>query len=447
MTAADSSARDTAFDVRQDALLRLGCNEGTLRIGGVDAEELVETFGSPLYAYDASIFRQQLAEVRNAMGPRVDVLHCVKANPSLAITDLFRREGAGVEVASAGEILLAKAAGHEGAAMQFAGPGKSEAELRLAGRVGLGCLNLESVAEYEALKRVALADGFRPRVALRVNPAVAVSGSRMAMGGATKKFGIDAAEVVELAQTLVSEDVVDLLGLHTYAGTQSFDAEAWLEHASHVLRLLNEVESATGKAMTSLNLGGGFGVPCFEGDQPFDLARVGDGVQELLAADGRPERRTHVELGRFLVAHAGVYLTRVTYQKNSGGRQHAILDGGMHHHAAAAGLGAILRRTYPWVWCRDVAAERSQSYCLGGPLCTPADELGTAVQLPELSPGDLLAVLVSGAYGLTFSNTMFLSHPTPAEVLVDAGRATVIRAAGDVHDVLRGQSLPDAEPS
>src|SRR5690606_11663098 len=122
--------------------------------------------------------------------------------------------------------------------------------------------------------------------------------------------------------------------------------------------------------------------------------------------------------GRYLVATCGVYLTRVIYVKESGGKRHAILDGGMHHHAAAAGFGAVIRRSFPIVAARDPhapagAGDACRATTLGGPLCTPADELAADAALPELRQGDLVAVPVSGAYGLTFSPVGFLSHPTP----------------------------------
>ena len=434
--------------VRQALLARLGADAGEpLLIGGIPATELVSRFGSPLYAYDAAILREQLALVQNALGPRIRVLHCMKANPNVAVAGVLRHAGAGGEVASAGEIHVALAAGHRGADLHFAGPGKTREDLSLACEVGLGMLNLESVPEYEALATLCRESGARQAVGIRVNPAHAMAGTRMVMGGASKKFGVDADAVTALARRIVAEDVLDLQGLHVYAGTQCFDANAWLTNARALVQLANEVEREIRHPLRIANLGGGFGVRTYDSDPVLDLALVGRGVRQLIADDARQDRTYCVELGRYLVAEAGFYLASVTYVKESHGERHAILDGGMHHHAAAAGLGAVIRRSFPVVACARPGAPAEAAYTLGGPLCTPADELGVKVDLPGLQAGDVLAFLVSGAYGLTFSNTLFLSHPLPAEVLVDRKQAWLVRERGRSDDALRGQHQPGAEAS
>ncbi|MCC6672412.1 MAG: diaminopimelate decarboxylase [Planctomycetes bacterium] len=413
-----------------------------LAIGGIAAEELAGRFGTPLYVFAAEILRRTLARVRAALGPRVRVLYALKANPNAALARVLRLAGAGAEIASAGEIHVARAAGFAGADMHFAGPGKNHEDFALATATGLGTLNLESEAEYTALAAFARAKGARPGVAVRVNPKDAMAGSRMKMGGGSKKFGVDEPELLPLLRRIRREDVCTLRGLHVYAGTQSFDAAAWAANAGHLVDLANGLERDLGAPLASLNFGGGFGVASFEGDPDFDLERAGAGLQDRIARDARPDRTYWVELGRYLTAPAGVYLTRVVYAKTSQGKRHLILDGGMHQHGAAAGLGSVIRRAFPMVPAREPWRTGAERYTCGGPLCTPADEFAADLLLPELHAGDLLAILVSGAYGLTFSNTMFLSHPAPAEVLVDGGQAWVVRERGRPEDALRGQRLP-----
>jgi diaminopimelate decarboxylase len=417
-----------------------------LVIGGLSAATLVERFGSPLYVFDAAGLRASLAAVRGALGPRVDVLYALKANPNAAVAQVLRRAGAGAEVASAGEILIALRAGFEGRQLQFAGPGKHGEDLRLALEHGV-TLNLESAAELEAVAEAAARAGRRARVALRVNPPRDLAGARMRMGGGSAKFGIDAEAAPALAARAEALDGVELLGLHTYAGTQTFDHEGWLAHARFLLETAARVEAAIGRPLLSLNFGGGFGVPVFDGDPSFDLEAAGAGLQALIEADARPERRYFVELGRALVALAGVFLSRVVYVKESHGQRHAILDGGMHHHAAATGMGSVLRRSFPIVKATALRAPPAGPLALGGPLCTPADSFPPGAALPELAAGDLVGFLASGAYGLSFSSVLFLGHPTPAEVLVDGGEAWVVRVAGTPEDALRGQVLPPAAPA
>lgn len=425
--------------VRARLIERLSGDRATLHVGGLDCGELARRFGTPLYVYDAGILRAQAAAVQAAFGPRVELLYALKANPSVAVARVLRRAGTGVELASAGEIHIAHAAGHAGGQMQFAGPAKSTVDLDTALAFGVGTVNLESAAEHARLVERARRRNTRPGVAIRVNPSRTTSGARVRMGGGSKKFGVDEDGVVALAQAIVREGTCKLHGLHVYAGSQSLDAQAWATTARNLQALGLEVERALRQPLASLNLGGGFGIPCFDADPVFDLAKAGAEVRALVHA-ARPEQRFHIELGRYLVAEAGVYLTRVLETKRSGGKDFALVDGGLHHFGAAAGLGAVIRRPYPIVACATPHATATAPWSLAGPLCTPADEFGTDVALPPLHAGDLVAVLVAGAYGLTFSPTAFLSHPLPAEVVVDAGEAILARVRGAPEDALRGQA-------
>ena len=180
----------------------------------------------------------------------------------------------------------------------------------------------------------------------------------------------------------------------------------------------------------------------FRGDPTFDLDAAGAALRELLAEHDRDGRRWYVELGRFLAAPAGVYVTRVVRSKSSGGEQHAITDGGMHQAAAPAGLGTIVRRP-PLLAPVVPRAGDLRPVTIGGPLCTPADQLCDQLALPPLERGDLVAVLNAGAYGLTYSPTRFLSHASPAEVLVDGGEAHIARARGASTDAIRDQVIVD----
>lgn len=415
-----------------------------LVVGQHDANELAERFGTPLYVFDAAVARARLRSVLDAMGGRVSVLFALKANPNAALARVLRRGGAGVDVASAGEILVALRAGFSGDQMHFAGPGKHGDDLRLALEHGV-TMNVESLAELRAISAAAVAADREARVALRVNPPAAHAGSRMRMSGGSAKFGVDTELLDPVARAASALPRIKLVGLHTYAGTQTFDHEGWLANARFLVETAHALEDELALELESLNFGGGFGVPLSEKDDDFDLAAAGAGLREIVEKD-RPGRRHLVELGRFLVAVAGVYLTRVVYAKESAGKPYVIVDGGMNQHAAAAGLGSVIRRPFPMLKANGLdepAAEVPLS--IGGPLCTPADAFPTSPEMPSLAPGDLVAFLASGAYGLTFSNTLFLGHPTPAEVLVDGERADVVRARGDLEDVLRGQHLPGDE--
>lgn len=428
-----------------ELLHELGVSAGSaLHVGGAAVEELVARFGTPLYVHDAEVLRRRLAAVQAAFGSDVRVLFALKAQPLAAVAAVLRQVGAGAELASGGEIRVALEAGFAPEDMQFAGPAKSARELELALELGIGCINLESESEYERLCDSAMQSASPPGIALRVNLAAGVSAARLRMAGACSKFGIDEERVVDFAARIEAEGHCTLLGLHTYLGTQVFDADAWLEGAAGLLRLAALVEARIGRPLATLDFGGGFGVATQSGAQAFDLARAGTGLKALLAsAPGGDTRRHYLELGRYLTAPAGVYLTRVLETKLSGGVPFALVDGGMHQHAAAAGAGSVLRRPWPVV-VADRPFERAagSAWRVGGPLCTPQDEFAVEDTLPALATGDVLAFLASGAYGATFSPGAFLGHPAAAELLVDRGTVHVVRERGSYDDALARQHVP-----
>lgn len=423
------------------ALEEQGCTDSAaLSIGGIPATDLANDYGTPLYAFSADVLRRRVDRIQSALGPRFALLWSIKANPSVAVTECLRLAGAGAEIASAGELEVALAAGHPAADLRFAGPGKSDQELAAALQRGVGTYHVESLDELRSLARLAAAADQTAAIALRVNLPGELKGSRMRMGGQSSRFGIDAEQVPEAVATIQAAARLALRGLHVYGGTQCFDAASFVAHGRALAAQAEQWERELEVRFDELDLGGGFGMAVFAGDPVFDLDLCASGLRELLAEYDRPERRWFLELGRYLAAPAGVFLTRILRTKTSGGLRHAVLDGGMHQAAAAAGLGTIVRRPPLLVAASDLGPATAHAITLGGPLCTPADQFAEQLPLPELQTGDLLAILNAGAYGLTYSPSGFLSHPAAAEIFVDAGEARVTRQRGSADDSLRGQS-------
>ncbi|MBM4063640.1 MAG: diaminopimelate decarboxylase, partial [Planctomycetes bacterium] len=407
MAAVTRSAHDEP--ATRAALHALGCADAmALSLGGIRARELADRFGTPLYVFVAELLDRRLLAVRRALGESFTVLYSVKANPSLAVTARLCRLGAGAEVASLGELQLAIAAGHAPERLRFAGPGKSDAEIDAALRLHVGCFHAESAGEVAAIAAAARARGRTAGVALRINLPHELAGSRLRMGGGSSRFGVDADQAPALLAAIAAAPELHLRGLHVYGGTQSFDAAACVRHGAALCDQAAAFERELGLHLDELDLGGGFGVPAYAGDPEFDLAAAGAGLAELAARHARPGRSWFVELGRYLVAPCGVYLTRVVREKQSGGQRHLVLDGGLHHHAAACGAGTVLKRPPLLVAAGALRGAAAAPVTLGGPLCTPADQLAEQVLLPELGPGDLVAVLDAGAYGLSFSPHGFL---------------------------------------
>jgi diaminopimelate decarboxylase len=242
----------------------------------------------------------------------------------------------------------------------------------------------------------------------------------MKMGGGPKQFGVDAEQVPELLREIGALGL-QFEGLHIYTGSQNLHAEAICEAQRKSVELALSLARDAPAPMRVLNIGGGFGIPYFPGEQALDVAQVGRNLRQLAAqaAAGLPGAQLTVELGRYLVGEAGIYVCRVLDRKVSRGRVFLVCDGGLHHHLAASGnFGQVLRKNYPVVVGNRVRGARRELASVVGPLCTPLDLLADRMELAQAEPGDLIVVFQSGAYGLTASPVGFLSHPPPAEVLV-----------------------------
>jgi len=394
--------------------------DGELAIGGRTASALVEEAGgTPLFVYSSAMIRERVAVLRECLPERVRLHYAVKANPFAPLLALMRGLVDGFDIASAGELRLALEAGQAPAAMSFAGPGKRDAELELAILRGV-TLNIESAREAGRALRIAERIGTRPRLAVRVNPAFELRGSGMKMGGGAKPFGVDEALVPALAREMIAAGA-EWRGLHVFAGSQALDAEAIAEMQGRVLNLAARLTAEIGHPLPQLNMGGGFGIPYFHGDRPLDLAHVGAALAERAAALPAELAGTElaVELGRYLVGEAGVYLTRIVDRKESHGQTFLVTDGGLHHVLAASGnFGTVVRRNYPVAIASRFGAGPEEEASVVGCLCTPLDRIAEQAPLPRAEESDLVAVFCTGAYGASASPATFLGQGPAREVLV-----------------------------
>ncbi|GAA1613222.1 pyridoxal-dependent decarboxylase, exosortase A system-associated [Actinoplanes couchii] len=395
--------------------------DGQLAVGGVPVERLAERVGStPFFAYDRALLTARVGLLRAAMPADLQLSYAIKANPMPAVVQHMSGLVDSLDVASALEMRTALDTPTPPARVSFAGPGKTDTELRQAVAAGV-TIELESENEAVRIARTGAALGVRPRVAVRVNPDFSVKGSGMRMGGGPQQFGVDAEKVPALLKTLAGTDL-DVLGFHCFAGSQNLRAEIIQEAQQRTVELLLRLASEAHAPVRYLNLGGGFGIPYTSKDRPLNLTAIGENLAGLLRDEVRPrlpEARVVIELGRFLVGEAGVYVTRVIDRKESRGRTYLVVDGGLHHQLAASGnFGQVIRRNYPIAVANRIDAEPAEPVTVVGCLCTPLDLLGDEVTLPGADVGDLVVLYQAGAYGLTASPTAFLSHPAPAEVLL-----------------------------
>lgn len=402
---------------------RYAVESGKLCVGGIPVDRLAERVGStPFFAYDRDKITERVNALRDALPDRLRLSYAVKANPMPAVIHHLSGLVDHFDVASAGEMRAALDTGMPATSVSFAGPGKTPEELRQAVAGGV-TIELESATEADRVIRAGEALAVRPRVAIRVNPDFSVRGSGMRMGGGPQQFGVDAEAVPGLMADLAVRDV-ELLGFHVFAGSQNLHADIIHQAQRNTVELVLKLASEAAGPVRYVNLGGGLGIPYTDRDAPLDLGAVGDGLAELVSqrlTPELPEAQVVLELGRYLVGEAGVYVTRVVDRKTSRGRTYLVVDGGMHHQLAASGnLGAAIRRNYPIVIGNRMPGGNAplEEVTVVGCLCTPLDLLGDRVNLPPAEPGDLVVLFQAGAYGLTASPTAFLGHPGPIEVLV-----------------------------
>jgi diaminopimelate decarboxylase len=415
--------------------------EGELLIGGMKISSLAARYGTPLFVYDRDIVEQKYLALRRAL-PRVfEINYSVKANPNPALLRYFLQKGCGLEIASAGEFCLARNVGCPAEKIIFAGPGKTEAELKFVITRGIGDIHAESALEIERISAVSQEAGRRTRVALRVNPNEDGQGGAMHMGGKSAPFGVDEEQMDPLLRRIGGDPHLEFCGIHIFAGTQILDHKLLLDQYRKGLEIGRRAGALLDAPMPTLDFGGGLGIPYFPGDSELDMPELTAGLEGLFGSikdDCFLDTKFMVEPGRFLVGEAGVYVTLVTDIKTSRGKKYAILDGGMNHHLAASGnLGQVIKRNFPMAILNKLDVPETDTVDVVGPLCTPLDTLGRSVHWPPAEVGDLVGIFQSGAYALTASPVGFLSHPSPAEVWVEGNRDFLIRRRGNPEDCMQ----------
>lgn len=401
-------------------LIQFGVDNGSLVIGGVPLPRLAERIGAtPFYAYDRSKLTERVAELRRHLPSEIHLHYAMKANPMPAVVQHMAGLVNGLDIASGGEMQVALDTPFPPGEISFAGPGKSDTDLKTAIAAGV-VLNMESAFEMERIAVFGRQLGVVPKVAIRVNPDFELKSSGMKMGGGPKQFGVDAEMVPDVLARL-AELGLAFQGFHIYSGSQNLKSESLQDAHEKTFALAIRLAAHARTPVLSLNIGGGFGIPYFPGEGRLDLEAVGANLKRLMPEVKRalPQAKIVIELGRYLVAEAGVYVCRVIERKVSRGQVFLVTDGGLHHHLAASGnFGQVIRKNYPVAVGNKMNAEHRETVSVVGPLCTPLDLLADQMELPAAEPGDLVVVFQSGAYGITASPASFLSHPGAREALV-----------------------------
>lgn len=391
---------------------------GEWLIGGKPLSTAVAAVGStPCYLYDRARLTQRAQHLRAIFPPEVLLHYAIKANPMPALICHMAGLVDGLDVASRGELRVALDSGMSPQHISFAGPGKTDQELTQAHAAGI-LINIESFREIGILARASERTGTPARVAVRVNLPFELKASGMKMSGGARQFGIDADLVPSMLQEIAASGLA-FEGFHMFAGSQNLRPAAIVEAQTRCYELALSWIDQMPCAPRSFNLGGGFGIPYTLQETPLDLAPIIDNLAGLATRvrSDVPGANLIIELGRYLVGEAGIFVSRVIDRKISRGQVFLVVDGGMHQHLAASGnFGQVMRKNYP-VAINGSNGQREIASVVG-PLCTPLDLLADKMELDEAQPGDLVVVFQSGAYGRSASPRDFLGHPDVIEALI-----------------------------
>ena len=405
---------------RHEKMAQFPVVDNELQIGGIPLTRLAARVGQiPFYVYDRTLISERVSALRATLPEAIHLHYAIKANAMPAVVQHLSGLTDGLDVASLGEMRTAMDTGVDPRSISFAGPGKTDRELTAAVAAGV-IINMESEGEMERVANIGNALSTRPRVSVRVNPDFELKTSGMKMSGGPKPFGIDAERVPDVLKRVGSLEL-DFRGFHIFSGSQNLRPDALIEAQTNTFELACRLAEHAPTPVEWLNIGGGFGIPYFPGEKALDLTPVAENLQGLLDKHGPslPQAEVVIELGRYLVGEAGIYVCEVIDKKVSRGETFVITNGGLHQHLAASGnFGQVIRKNYPVCVGNRVTSEETETVNIVGPLCTPLDILASKVELPVMEPGDLVVIFQSGAYGLRASPQDFLSHPATVEVLV-----------------------------
>ncbi|WP_109357147.1 pyridoxal-dependent decarboxylase, exosortase A system-associated [Sphingorhabdus sp. EL138] len=392
---------------------------GELAIGGASAIDLVGEHGSPLFVYSENLLSRRIEALRAAMPEQLHIHYAMKANPFTPVLSHMITLVDGIDIASGGELAMALRAGATAGHISFAGPGKRDDELLQAIRAGV-TINIESPNECDRALSIGAREGVKPHLAVRVNPDFDLKGSGMKMGGGAKQFGMDTDLVAPTVRKIMASDA-HWRGFHIFAGSQALKANAIIETQAQTIALAARLADEIGHSPEHVNLGGGFGIPYFPGDEALDIMEIGIALKQQFSDLPAILSNTQfaLELGRYLVGEAGVYLTRIVDRKESQGETFLVTDGGLHHQLAASGnFGTVIRRNYPAAIANRYDQPSEETVSIVGCLCTPLDLLSDRAEMPVAQVGDVVAIFCAGAYGATASPANFLGQGAAREVMV-----------------------------
>jgi diaminopimelate decarboxylase len=392
--------------------------------------DIARRYGTPTYAYDLGRIRAQIAKLRANLPSAVEIIYSLKANPALGLCNFIAGCGLGADVASAGEVITAKEAGFAPDRILVSGPDKSPAMLAELESVPEALISVDSVSELQILAATEL----RHRALLRLRPDF--PSFACCATGPDSRFGL-LPDDLPRCRGYLDAGGIRIVGFHVFAGSQVLNAAAVGHHLRGAVEQSLRAAKVLGLVPELLDLGGGFGIPYGPDESELDLVQIAEELRSLI--NRAAPARIMLELGRYLVAQAGWYLTTVIAQQIHQGRPAVVVDGGSHQRADLCGVG-LRRKAVPAVVVKSRATQDRRPTDVLGCLSLPADVLAESSPLPALSPGEVLAFPNAGAYGLAASPIFFHGHPVPAEVAFEGTKTILLRTRQPVRGILENQA-------
>lgn len=394
--------------------------DNQLTIAGMPLSRLSQRIGpQPFYVYSRDLINQRVSSLRQQLPEQIKLHYAIKANPMPALVQHMATIVDGFDTASVGEMKIALDTRMSATNISIAGPGKRPEELRQCIAAGI-TINIESANELLTVEKQCSRLGLSANIAVRINPSFELKTAGLKMGGGAKPFGIDEDQIPPVLNS-IREMELNFSGFHIYSGSQNLKAESIIEAQKQTFQLAERMAKDSQLAIKKLNIGGGFGIPYFPGDKPLATDKIGESLAVSLAQfkKNNPQTEVIIELGRYLVGEAGIYVCQVIDKKVSCGKTFLIVNGGLHHHLAASGnFGQVIRKNYPVAIGNKLCADKKECVTIVGPLCTPLDILADNIELPIAEIDDFVVIFQSGAYGYTSSPHQFLNQPECQQVLL-----------------------------
>jgi diaminopimelate decarboxylase len=393
----------------------------------------VEEYGTPIYLYDSSLMKKNYYHLKSFMPEEMQICYSVKANPNVHIMKEFISFGAFIEVASYGELQFAQWKKVMGKKIILVGPGKTEKLLRLAVKMHVAYIVIESEYEFCIINKIAEQLKKQIKVAFRVHTMRRIKGM-LSMSG-NNQFGMDEGQVIELLMKRDNYPYIHFCGIHIYFGTGILNENDFLKNTQLVFDISEEIQYKTNCKFEFIDIGGGLGIPYYEDESCINLENIKDELKMKTKKYIKNNGKTKImgiEAGRYLVGSAGIFITRVIDKKTVNNKDYAILDGGTNNVTYHEKFGFEI----PPMKVLGKNSQAKQSITLCGPLCTPEDRLAINVEIEEIVIGDILVLYQVGAYGLTVAPGMFLSHGYPAELLWKNKKIYLIRRKLDWQEIL-----------